>query len=249
QAYGPGMAAAVEMAVDDINAAGGVLGNDVVLVSEDSGSDATVAGPAADSMVTTDNVDAIMGAAGSTTTLQGVLPITTSARRLACSGSTTSPALTLFEDEGLFFRTAPSDEFQSQLIADRIASEGYGTVAIMNRADDYGQAFADLTEEALTDAGAEVVASVAVDPKGSEFDADVQQVADQAPEAIVLILFPEEGAPVLQAMIEQGIGPADLPIYATDGLADDTLGAAVDEADPGAVAGIIGTRPGAAEEP
>jgi branched-chain amino acid transport system substrate-binding protein len=248
QDYGPGMAAAIELAVADINAAGGVLDQDVVLVSEDSGSDATVAGPATDKLVTTENVDAIMGAAGSAETLQGVLPTTTSAGRVACSGSATSPELTGFEDDGLFFRTAPSDAFQSQLIADQIASEGYGSVAIVNRADDYGQAFADAAATYLEEAGAEVVASVPVDPEGGgDYDADVQQVVDAAPDAVMLILFPEEGATILNAMIEAGAGPADLPIYVTDGLASDELGAAVDEANPAAVDGIVGTRPGSAE--
>lgn len=248
--YGPGMQAAVELAIDDINAGGGVLGGDVELVSEDSGTDPEIAGPAADKLVNTENVDAIMGAAGSTETIQGVLPVTTAGARLACSGSATSPELTLYEDDGLFFRTAPSDAFQSQLLADNITGEGYSSVAIMNRADDYGQAFADLTEQALTDAGAEVVASIPVDTaEGANHDADVDQLVAAEPDAIVLILFPAEGATILSRMIEQGIGPADLPIYATDGLADDTLGAAVSEADPTVVDGIIGTRPGASVEP
>jgi branched-chain amino acid transport system substrate-binding protein len=249
QPYGPGMLAAVELAVDDINAGGGVLGADVELLDEDSGTDPEIAGPAADKLVNTEEVDAIMGAAGSTETIQGVLPVTTAGGRLACSGSATSPELTLYEDDGLFFRTAPSDAFQSQLLADRITSEGYSSVAIMNRADDYGQAFADLTEQALTDAGAEVVASVPVDPEGTNFDADVEEVVSADPDAVVLILFPEEGAVVLSTMIENGLGPSDIPIYATDGLADDTLGAAVNEADPTVVDGITGTRPGAASEP
>jgi branched-chain amino acid transport system substrate-binding protein len=249
QPYGPGMLAAVELAVDDINAGGGVLGTDVTLQSDDSGTDPDIAGPAADSAVNTDNVDAIMGAAGSTETIQGVLPVTTAGARIACSGSATSPELTFFEDDGLFFRTAPSDEFQSRLLADRITGEGYSSVAIVNRADDYGQAFADLTQQVLEEAGAEVVASVPVDPEGTNFDADVEELVAAEPEAIVAILFPAEGGIILSAMIEAGIGPADLPIYATDGLADDTLGAAVNEADPTVVDGIIGTRPGATTEP
>ena len=248
--YGPGMQAAVELAIDDINAGGGVLGADVELLSEDSGTDPDIAGPAADKLVNTENVDAIMGAAGTTETIQGVLPVTSAGARLACSGSATSPELTFYEDDGLFFRTAPSDEFQSRLLADLITGEGLSSVAIMNRADDYGQAFADLTEQVLTDAGAEVIASVPVDTaEGANHDADVDQILEAEPEAVILILFPAEGATILSRMIEQGIGPADLPIYATDGLADDTLGAAVSEADPTVVDGIIGTRPGASVEP
>jgi branched-chain amino acid transport system substrate-binding protein len=186
-----------------------------------------------------------MGAAGSTETLQGVLPTTTAAGRIACSGSATSPELTAFEDEGLFFRTAPSDAFQSQLLADNMAAEGYTSVAIVNRADDYGQAFADEAERFLTEAGAEVVASVPADPEGTNFDTEVEEVIAAAPDAVLLILFPEEGATILSTMIEQGAGPADIPIFVTDGLASDELGAAVDEANAAVVDGIVGTRPGA----
>jgi ABC-type branched-subunit amino acid transport system substrate-binding protein len=249
QDFGPGMQAAVEMAVEDINGAGGVLGEDVVLVNEDSGSDPSIAGPGTDRLVSTEDVDVIIGAAGSTVVLQGVLPNTVPAGRMACSGSSTSPELTLYDDDGLFFRTTPSDEFQTVPLVDNITAAGFSSVAVVNRADDYGQAFADLTVEALEDAGADVVASVAVDPEGTDYTADVEQVIDAGPDAVVLILFPEEGANILSLMIERGAGPDDLGIFVTDGLASPDLGEAIDESDPSVVDGIIGTRPGAAEEP
>ena len=245
--YGPGMLGAVELAIEDINAAGGVLGQDVELISEDSATNPDVANTAAERLVTSELVDGVLGAASSNVTLLGVIAPVTSAGRLQCSGSNTAAALSLFEDDGLYFRTAPSDVFQSQLLANTIAAEGYSAVAIVNRADEYGQGFADATADALGAAGADIVATVAVDPSATNVDADVQQVVDADPEAVVLIMFPEEGGRFLAAMVEQGLGPDTVPTFVTDGLASDDLGETVDPNNPEVVDGIIGTRPGSGE--
>ena len=243
EAYGPGMQAAVDLAVEDINAAGGVLDQDVQLVSADSGTDADIANTAAERLLGAERVDGIIGAASSSVTLLGVIAPTVGAGRVECSGSTTTVELAAVDDDGLFFRTAPSDTFQSQLLADIITADGVSSVAIANRADDYGQALADETAEALESAGAEVVEQVAFDPNGSNFDADVEQLVAASPAAVVLIAFPEEGAQFINAMVEQGIGPADLPLYVTDGLADDSLPASVAPGDPTILDGTKGTRP------
>lgn len=245
--FGPGMQAAVELAVEDVNAAGGVLDQDVTLESADSATDPDTTNTAATRLVGTENVDAVMGPAGSSVTLAGGIEPITGAGRLECSGSATGPQLTGISD--YFFRTAPSDLFQGQLLGDTVSADGHGTVAIVHRADDYGEALATAFDEAVTANGVEVVTTVPVDPEGTNFDADVQAVVDEAPDAVMVVAFPEEGAGILTAMIEQGAGPADLPVYATDGLASDELAAAVDPDDPSVIDGIVGTRPGSTEEP
>lgn len=247
-AFGPSMVAGVELAVDDINAAGGVLGQDVGLQTADSGTDPDTANTATERLINTEQVDAILGAAGSTVSLLGVIEPTIGAGRLQCSGSNTSPAFTTYQDNDLYFRTAPSDKFQSRLLADTIAADGFSRVAVMNRADDYGQAFSDITSDELERAGAEVVAEVNFDPKATNFDADVAQVAEEQPEAVVVIAFPEEGANVLTAMIEQGVGPQDVAHYYTDGLADDTFPEAVSPDNAALFDGVKGTRPGSEGE-
>ncbi|HWH35257.1 MAG TPA: ABC transporter substrate-binding protein [Acidimicrobiales bacterium] len=242
-AFGPGMQAAVDLAAADINAAGGVLGQDIQLTSADSGTNADVANTAVERLLGSEQVDGIIGAASSSVTLLGVIAPTVGAGRVECSGSTTSPEIGAFEDDGLFFRTAPSDIFQGQLLADTIAADGASSVAIANRADDYGQAFADETTEALAAAGAEVVAQVAFDPNGTNFDADVEQIASAQPDAIVVIAFPDEGAQFLNTMIEQNVGPAQVPLYVTDGLADATVPTAVAPENASILDGTKGTRP------
>lgn len=247
--FGPGMQAGVELAISDINAAGGVQDNPVELVSADSGTNPDIANTAAERLIGTEQVDAVLGAGASGVTLLGVIAPTVGAGRVQCSGSATSPVLTDFQDDGLFFRTAPSDIFQGQLLGDTVVADGFSSVAIANRADDYGQALADATAEALEGAGAEVVEQVAFDPDGTNFDAEVEQIASASPDAVVVIAFPEEGAQFLNTMIEQGVGPADTAIYVTDGLADDGLAESVAPGDPAVLEGVKGTRPSSVTPP
>ena len=246
--FGPGMLGGVQLAVDDINAAGGVLGADVELVEADSASDPDQANQAAEQFINNDNVDAIMGAAASGVTLLGVIEPTVGAGRLECSGSNTTPELATYDDNGLYFRTAPSDSLQSVVLGDAIAADGYTNVAIIFRSDDYGQAFAELTEQQLESVGITVADSIGYNQDNPDFDADAQALAAiEGLEAIVAISFPEDGAALLNALIEQGVGPKDVPHYYTDGLASDDLAAAIDADDPTVIDGAKGTRPGAAE--
>jgi branched-chain amino acid transport system substrate-binding protein len=171
----------------------------------------------------------------------------TGAQTLMCSPSNTGSVFTTYDDNGGYYiRTAPPDNLQAQALGDRITADGYSEVAIIALNDAYGQGFADDLVTQLEANGATVVANVAYDPNGTVFDADVQQLADAAPEAVALIAFPDTGSLVLQAMIEQGVGPADLQIYLTDGLQSSDLAAKVDPANPAVLEGIKGTAPSAA---
>ena len=86
---------------------------------------------------------------------------------------------------------------------------------------------------------------VAYDPAGTDFDADVQAVLDGSPDAVIVIGFSDDGARVLSTMIERGIGPADMPIYVTDGLDRTNPGLGHRPGQPGrAQWGARGHRPG-----
>src|SRR5690606_4254792 len=78
------------------------------------------------------------------------------------------------------------------------------------------------------------------DPNATNFDAEVQQVADASPDAVIVIGF-DESARILTSMIEKGIGPSDIPVYGTDGNMGNALAEQFD--DPSAIAGMKGTTP------
>ena len=121
---GPPEFAGVKLAVEEINAAGGVLGEDVVNIDADSG-DGTpdIAGAEVDKLFNQD-VDAIIGAAASGVSVS-VIDKITGAGVVHFSPANTAAGFDTYDDNGLYFRTAPSDLLQGQVLgnlASRTAS-------------------------------------------------------------------------------------------------------------------------------
>jgi branched-chain amino acid transport system substrate-binding protein len=235
---------AVTIAIDEINAAGGVLGNPVTYTQADDGTDPTVASQSLDRLLNSDKVDAIMGPASSGTML-GIIDKVRSAGVLDCSGSTTSAELTKAKSDGYFFRTAPPDRLQGPALSELVLKDGHSKVGILVRNDSYGVGFGKALKKALTEGGAKVVADVAYDADGTNFDADVQKVADKKPDAIIVIGFNDDGAKIVTTMIGKNLGPSQIPIYTADGMQSSKFGTTVDASNPGVVAGIKGTAPAA----
>ena len=238
---------AVEMAICDINAAGGVNGQLVTRSAGDSGTDPDIANQTVDRLLSTEGVDAIVGAAASGIS-GAVIDKITSAPAVQCSPSNTAAGLGVDGDDGYYFRAAPSDDLQAPALADLILGDGYTSVAIVPRADDWGVGIRSFFVPAFEDGGGEVVYQESYAPESTSFDDVVADVVASGPEAVVLASF-EEGLQILRTMIEQGVGPDVIPIYITDGMASGNLGEQVVEGtdlDPGIVQGMRGTQPSAA---
>ncbi|MDX1511957.1 MAG: ABC transporter substrate-binding protein, partial [Nitriliruptorales bacterium] len=192
---GDPMIKAVELAVQQINDAGGVLGNNVELVIGDSGTNEDVANATVDRLIQSESVDAIIGAASSRITLS-IIDKVTGANVVECSPSNTGSSLTTHETDvpGFYFRTPPADNLQGPALSQVILGDGHANVAIVALNDEYGQGFAGFLKSSLEDGGATIVADVAYDPNGTDFSADVQTVLDASPDAVAIISFPETGA-------------------------------------------------------
>jgi branched-chain amino acid transport system substrate-binding protein len=242
---GPPMIAAVELAVQDINEAGGVLGEDVELLLGDSGDgDGTVANQTVDRHLAA-GADAIVGAAASGISLTFIDKVTGSGI-IHFSPSNTAPTFSDYDDGGFYFRTAPSDALQGPVLADQIVEDGGTAVAILARSDDYGRGLAEATANALEEAGADVVHNEVYDQEAQNFDADVSAVEAANPDAVVIVGF-DETARILQVMIERGIGPADLNVYGVDGNASNDLAESTNPEDPSVLEGMRGSRPATSE--
>jgi branched-chain amino acid transport system substrate-binding protein len=226
--------------VADINAAGGVLGKPTELTLGDSGDTSTdIANQTADRLLG-EGVDAIIGAASSGVTLT-VIDKITGAGVVQISPANTAKSLSTYDDNGLYFRTAPSDILQGQVVGELILEDGNQTVGILALQDPYGEGLAEDITAAVTDAGGEVVATEIYDPNAQTFDAEVGAMVSADPDAIVVIGFDESGR-VLTTMIEQGIGPDTKMVYGTDGNMGNALGEQFAD-NPGAIAGMKGTTP------
>ncbi len=242
---GPPQIEAMGYAIQEINDAGGVLGNEIPdPVSGDEANDAAIANQSADRVLSSD-VSALIGAAASGMSL-AIIDKVTGAGVAQCSGSNTAPTFTDYEDDGFYFRTAPSDALQGPVLADTIVNDGHSNVAIVARADDYGQGLADATATALENAGATVALNETYDPKTTNFDATVQAINSANPDAVVVIAF-EEGTEIISGVIEAGMTPPDTGLYGADGLRNTDLPNLVSSNDPAVLSGMKGTAPASAD--
>ncbi|MDN5917849.1 MAG: ABC transporter substrate-binding protein [Pseudonocardia sp.] len=241
---GPPQIQAARYAGSLINQAGGVLGQPMPeLVGGDESDQAAVAQQSADRVLAS-GVDALIGAAASGQSL-AIIDRVTGAKVVQCSGSNTAPNFTDYQDQGFYFRTAPSDALQGPVLANTIISDGRSNVAIVARADDYGVGLAKATSQALQEAGATVALNETYDPQTQNFDATVQAVQGARPDAVVVIAF-EEGTQLIQGLIEAGLGPDAVGVYGADGLRSEELPGLVAPNDPAVLAGMKGTAPASA---
>jgi len=203
---GPPEVAGVQLAINEINEGGGVLGAPVEVVSGDSGDTSTNIATQTVASHQQAGVNAIIGAASSDVT-KTVIDTVTQAGILMFSPANTSDSFTTYADNGLYFRTAPPDLFQGQVLADLITKEGNQSVGILAQNGEYGTGLAQVIADNLDNAGLSDVEQVYYDPNASDFSDVVQQMVDLNPDAIVVIGFDESGR-IIQVMNEQGIGPA-----------------------------------------
>jgi branched-chain amino acid transport system substrate-binding protein len=248
-ALGPPMIEGARMAVEDINEAGGINGKPVRLIVKDDGgaADDDLALTSVDELINNEKVDAIVGAAASGTT-KSIIDKITAAGIVECSPSNTGSDLSTWNDKGLYFRTPPADDLQAQALAKAISDDGKQNVAIISQNTDYGTGFVRYLDPALSGAGAEVVADVTYDEKGTAFDTEVEQVIASEPDAVALIGYVEDGGKILAEMLKQGVDFGETTVYVTDGMNDNELYKAVDESDPAITENLRGTAPSAAPE-
>ena len=151
---GPGIALGAALAVQQINAAGGINGQDVVLIEGDSGCDGAVALTSLNDVIA-QGAQGVMGAACSGTSL-AILDTAIAAEVVMVSPSNTSPQFTKMDKKGFYARTAPSDLLQGEVLASLLVEDGVGSVSIISRADSYGRGLAEATAAAFEEAGGTV---------------------------------------------------------------------------------------------
>ncbi len=237
---GPPEFAGVEMALAEIDAAGGVLGSPVTYIEGDSGDTSTdIASQTVDSQLA-QGVNAIIGAASSGVSLTVIDKITSNGV-VQFSPANTAPILTTYADNGLYFRNSPSDVLQGAVLAGAAIDAGFTNIAVIARQDPYGEGLAAATVKDFTAAGGTVVGGkeLLYDPAAPSFEAEVAEIKAGAPEAVVVIGF-EETVKLVQEMIKQGVGPKDVQLYLVDGNLSTTAFA---DFPKGTMKGTIGTVP------
>ncbi|HEV3134788.1 MAG TPA: ABC transporter substrate-binding protein [Acidimicrobiia bacterium] len=234
----------VTMAMDEINAAGGVFGNPVSYSVANDNNEPDFALGSLEVLLESGKVDAVMGPASSGTML-GILDDVRRAHVLVCSGSNTSSDLSTADSGGYYFRTAPSDRLQGPALAKLVLKDHHKRIAILDRSNTENRlALGQPLRKTLSRGGAKIVADVAFDPDATSFNTYVEEVASKKPDAVV-VLGDQTDNDVVKAMIDNGLGPQQVPIYVPDAMRTDSFASSVDPGNPGAVAGIKGTSPAA----
>jgi branched-chain amino acid transport system substrate-binding protein len=240
----PAQISGVQMAIQEANDAGGVLGHQVELLSGDEAGDAAVASESADRLLA-EGVHAIVGAAASGMSF-AIIDQVTGAGVVQCSASNTAADFTDYDDNGYYFRTAPSDALQAPMLAEVVLEDGHVDIAMIARADDYGVGLLEATRDALEEAGANIVYFETYDPDQTTFDAEASEISAAGPDAVVTVPF-EEGVQILQALIEQGIDPG--VVYGADGIRGEDINERVDPDNPNVIDGFKGTAPDPSADP
>jgi ABC-type branched-subunit amino acid transport system substrate-binding protein len=242
---GPPEFAGVDLAINDINAAGGVLGKDVVGVKADSGDTDSGIAPAETDKLLKAKSDVIVGAASSGVS-KTVIDKILSAGVVEYSPANTSTDFDTgdYSKPDLYFRTAPSDILQGAVLANLLIEDGKQNVAILARQDAYGETLAKEISKNLEAAGSTVAANVLYSEKTGPGDSQITEIADAKADAIVLVAF-EETTTIIPKLIQAGAGPQEVSTYFVDGnTANYGEGDAATLPD-GTLKGTKGTIPGA----
>jgi len=190
--------AGVHAAVNAVNDSGGINGKNVELIVRNEGADAVSANVALQQVIGA-RVDVMIGPAASNNAI-ALAPTIVQADLAACSPSASALALDQFPDNGLLFRTIPSDSLQAEAMSEVIDQTGVTSVAIAYVDDGYGRPFEKALESALAGRGISVDDAVGYGVDDSTFDSDAQRVVKSAKGAIALIGDPDAGSRVLAAL-------------------------------------------------
>jgi branched-chain amino acid transport system substrate-binding protein len=219
----PAMGAAAELAMKEVTDSGKLLGGSTVTsVRGDSTCvDAAAATAAAERVVTTDKVSAIMGADCSGVTGAILSNVAVPNGIVMVSPSATSPALSTAEDNGLFFRTAPSDARQGEVVTDILKEKGIGSIAISYTNNDYGKGLAESIQRNFEAAGGTVTISAAHEDGKADYSAEVGALASAGGDVLVVAGYVDQGGSgVVRAAIDTG---AFSTFYFPDGMVGQKL--------------------------
>lgn len=203
----PNMADSAELAFKEVSESGAFLGGKVIeAVRADSTCvDAAAATAAAERLITSDGVAAIMGAdcSGVTTAIANNVAVPNGV--VMVSPSATSPALSTIEDNDLFFRTAPSDARQGEVLSAILMDRGITSVAVTFTNNDYGKGLSDSFISNYEAAGGTITINAAHEDGKGDYSAEVGALAAAGGDLLVVLGYADQGGVgVMQSSLDSG---------------------------------------------
>jgi branched-chain amino acid transport system substrate-binding protein len=235
----PTMAGSAEMAIAEVNASGKfALGTLVPVRADSTCGDAAAGTAAAERLVTAEGITAMVGGDCSGVTGAILQNVARPNGIGMISPSATSPALSSAEDDGLFFRTSPSDARQGEIMADILTGKGIMSVAVTYVNNDYGKGLADAFAAAYTAKGGAITLNAPHEDAKTDYSAEVASMASAGGDLLVVAGYADGGGKgMIQASLDAG---AFSQFYLVDGMYGDSL----IEAIGAPLNGTIGALPG-----
>ena len=220
----PHMAGGAELAMAEVSESGLLLGGATVTpVRADStcNVDTQIATGNAESLITADGVKAIMGADCSGVTGAALLNVAVPNGIVMISPSATSPGLSTAEDNGLFFRTSPSDARQGVVMTEVLMDQGITEVAVSYVNNDYGKGLADAFQAEYEAAGGTVTISAAHEDQKADYSAEIGALAAAGGQRLVVAGYVDGGGSgIVRAALDTG---AFDTFHFPDGMVGDAL--------------------------
>ena len=236
----PDMAAGAEMAIAEVSDSGALLGGrQVTAVRGDTTCvDSAAAVAATERLVTAEGIDAIVGGDCSGVTIAMLQSVAKPNGVVMISPSATSPALSTIEDDGLFFRTSPSDARQGEVVADILQDMGIMEAALTYTNNDYGKGLADSIQANVEERGGRITISTPHEDGKGDYSSEVAALAAVGGDILIVAGYLDQGGKgIIQASIDSG---AFDRFFLPDGMIGPTLTEAIGPD----LDGSIGTAPG-----
>lgn len=249
---GQNMPIAIQLAVDTINACGGVNDKPVTLIQEDDQTDPTAGGAAMTKLAEVDKVAGVVGSFASSVSSAAV-DVAVRNKVMMISPGSTSPVFTerakKGEFQGYWARTAPPDSYQAPALAVLAMKKGFKRVSTVVINNDYGVGFEQEFIKAFEKLGGTIVNKdnpVRYDPKAATLDSEAAAAFADKPDAVLGVLYAETGSVLLKAAYEQGLSEG-VTVLLTDGVysPDFTQQVGTTQDGKSIIAGALGTVPGA----
>ena len=200
--FGPPMRNGADLAAELVNAAGGVLDRPVRAAHKDSGTNPQVAIEAARTLININGAHAIVGALSSGITQAVAESLTVPNQVVLMSPASTSPALTVMDDDDFLFRTAVSDAAQGVVLARLAKEQGFNSASALYVNNAYGEGLANVFKEHFEKEGGKVVALVPQESGQPSYVSELRRATKGSPEVLVAIGYPESAGVYLREALE-----------------------------------------------
>ncbi|MDX1467209.1 MAG: ABC transporter substrate-binding protein [Halomonas sp.] len=235
-----------QLAVSQVNEQGGLLGGQelVMPTGDTTCSDASAASNAADRMVNTEQVTAIVGALCTGATIAAANNAAIPGGVTMVSPASTAPAVSDLDDNDLVFRTVPSDAFQGEMLAKLLISKGIEEVVVTYVNNDYGRGLSEAFTAAFEAEGGTVAENLAHEDNRADYRSELGTLSSTGvPNLVVLAYADTSGQTVVRQAYESGMFTQ---YVGADGMVGSSL---VEAIGADVLEGMIATRPGSPELP